>query len=182
MAIRNLLPSLWSGERNVVNPFREITRLQRRMEHLFDDLLIEPTQSLNRVKGEWPELVGEFVPPCDVNETDTHFMVSFDLPGVKKEEIKIECRDQVLMVSGERKKEKREEVKGRLTEERFSGNFMRSFTLPANVNFDQAEARFEDGVLQIALPKVEVAPAKQIPIKEGKMLLNKKEIKSEKAA
>ena len=73
-------------------------------------------------------------------------------------------------------------MKGQISQERFYGAFTRTFTLPSHMNFDQAEASFEEGVLQIALPKVEVSEAKQIPIKEGKMLLHKKETKSEKAA
>ncbi len=182
MAIRNLLPSVWRNERSLWSPLREMTRMQRRMDRMFDDLFSESLPTLVRPTEEWPEITEEFSPPCDVNETDTHFLLSFDLPGVKKDEIKIECRDNRVIVSGERKKEKKEEVKGQISQERFYGSFTRTFALPTHVNFDQAEANFEEGVLQIALPKVEVSEAKQIPIKEGKLLLHKKEIKSEKAA
>lgn len=181
MAIRNLLPSVWRNERNW-SPFREMNRLQRRMDRLFDELTSEPISSTIRPIEEWPELTTEFTPACDVSETDTHYLISFDLPGMKKDEVKIECRDRTLIVSGERKQESKEELKGRLSQERFYGAFTRTFTLPVNVNFEQTEANFESGVLQIALPKVEVTQAKQIPIKEGKLLLHKKEIKPEKAA
>ncbi len=182
MAIRNLLPSIWRSEHNLWSPVREMSRLQRRMDRMFDEFLTEPFSSLTSPTEEWPGLVQEFTPLCDVNETDTHYLVTFDLPGVKKEEIKIEFRDRQLVVSGVRQKEKKIEVKGSLNQERFYGNFTRSFTLPVNVNFDQAEAVFEDGVLSIELPKLEVTPAKQIPIKDGKLLLHKKEIKTDKAA
>lgn len=182
MAIRSLLPSVWRSERNLWNPIREMNRLQRRMDRVFDELSPELFPMMGRSLEEWPEMTEEFSPPCDVSETDTHFLLSFDLPGVKKDEIKIECRGNRLIVTGERKQEKREEVKGQISQERFYGTFTRSFTLPGNVNFEQSEAHFEDGVLQIALPKTEVVQAKQIPIREGKMLLHKKEVKPEKAA
>ena len=175
MTTRNLFPNIWS-------PMRDMSRFQRNMDRVFNEFLNESVPSLIRTVDEWPVSVNEFTPLCDVSETDTHYLATFDLPGVKKDEVKIECRDRQLIVSGARQQEKKEEIKGRLSQERFYGTFTRSFTLPVNVNFEQAEASFENGVLQIAIPKAEITLAKQIPIKEGKLLLHKKDIKSEKAA
>jgi HSP20 family protein len=152
------------------------------MERVFDQLLTEPFSSVLKPTDDLIEFEQEFTPPCDVIEEDTHFLLTFDLPGVKKEDVKIELRDQQLLVSGERKREIKEEVKGRLTQERFYGSFLRSFVLPTHVDIEKVEANFDNGVLQISLPKTELSHAKQIPIKEGKLLTHKKDIKTEKAA
>src|SRR5690242_15121446 len=96
MATRRLLPSLWRGEKSTRSPLREMTRLQRRLDRLFDEIRTEPFPSLFREPPSLFQLEEEFVPLCDVNETDTHYLVSFDLPGVKKDEVKIEVRDNQL--------------------------------------------------------------------------------------
>ncbi len=164
MAIRGMLPELWRGERGLWSPFREMSRLQRRMDRMFEELSL-------------PEEEGGFAPACDVEETDTHFLVSFDLPGMRKEDVQIELQENQLIVSGERKQEKKEEAHGRLSRERYYGSFRRSFALPSGVAADKVEASYENGVLHIALPKTKAAVGKQIPIKEKRT-----ELKSEKAA
>lgn len=165
MAIRSNLPDIWRTSR--WNPFREMNRLQRRMDYLFDDFF-RPSRPLVDVEEE-----GEFTPVCDVDETDSHFLVSFDLPGVKKDDVKIELRDNQLMVSGNRKREQRIERANRLSEERLYGAFMQSFTLPSQVQPEQVEANFDHGVLKISIPKAKSAQTKQIPIKEGKFIESK---------
>jgi HSP20 family protein len=118
-----------------------------------------------------------FPPSCDVNETENHYMVSFDMPGVKKEDVKIELRSNQLRVSGERRHEARSG--------RSYGKFERTFTLPATINADKIEAHYEDGVLSIALPKAESAKPKNIEIQTGnvgffnKLLSPKKESSKE---
>ena len=102
-------------------------------------------------------------PAYDIEETETHFVLSFDLPGMKQEDISIEVKDKVLSISGERK---REETSVRRSE-RFYGRFERQFALPDNLNADAVEAHYEHGVLKIALPKVEEAKPKKIEIGAG---------------
>ncbi|MFN7684567.1 MAG: Hsp20/alpha crystallin family protein [Oligoflexia bacterium] len=106
-------------------------------------------------------------PACDVDETDTHFLVSFDLPGVPQDAIKIECRDHQLVVSGERESESKRTEGGAVSRERYLGSFMRSFQLPSAVKAEQVQAHLQDGVLRIAIPKAEVSSTKQIPISTG---------------
>jgi HSP20 family protein len=167
MAIKNLLPDIWRGESSV-HPLREMGRLQRRLDRMFEELFGEP------VSSQWESFASQdFTPAWDIAETDSHYLVSFDLPGVKKDDVKIDVRDNQLTISGERK--------GRGSRERFYGSFSRSFTLPANVNADKIEANYENGVLQIALPKSVAGTGKQIPVKEGK-LIEAKPPKGEKAA
>lgn len=182
MASHRFLPNVWRNERTLWNPMREVSHLQRRIDQIFDEYLSEPFPRLFRETPSLVEFEEEFMPACDVNETDTHYLLSFDLPGVKKDEIKIEARDNQLIVSGERKKEQKEQAKGRMNQEKYYGSFMRTFTLPSDLDVNQVEANFENGVLQVALPKTEMNKGKQIPIKEGKVLTHKKEDKAEKAA
>jgi HSP20 family protein len=181
MAYRSLFPSLWRSEQSQWSPMREMNRLQRRMNRMLDEYFTESLPSIFR-ESNLPMEEEAYLPPCDVSETDQHYVLSFDLPGVKKEEVKIEVKDSQLIVSGQRKHESKETEAGRISHERYFGTFMRSFTLPAEVSATQVEAHFENGVLQIALPKMEITQRKQIPIREGRFLTHEKEIKPEKAA
>jgi HSP20 family protein len=182
MATRNFLPNIFRGERTGQHPVREMMRMQRRMEQMFDDLYNDALPSLGQPVRGMLDFENVFSPPCDINETDTQYLVNFDIPGVKKDEIKVEARDNQLIVSGERKKEHKEDVKGHISQERYYGSFMRSFTLPSNVDANKVEAHFDNGELQIIIPKAAAAQGNQIPIKEGKRLTQKKEAKDEKAA
>lgn len=154
MAIRNQLPTV-----------REVNRLQHRIDRMFDDFLSEPFLE----PGE-----ESFIPACDIEESDTQYRIDFDLPGVKKNDVKIEIRGNQLTVSGERRHEREEKSQGRTNRERFYGSFVRSFALPTDVRSDQVEASYEDGVLQITVPKTPETSSKQIPIREKE--------KAEKAA
>ena len=181
MAYRSLFPSLWKSETSTWNPVREMNRLQRRMNRMLDEYFSETIPSVFR---ESPSMVEEeeFLPACDVSETDRHYLLSLDLPGVRKEEVNIETKNSQLIISGQRKRETKESEQGKLSKERYFGSFMRSFTLPSDIDPTKVEAHFENGVLQIALPKTQVTQTRQITIKEGHFLPVQKEIKSEKAA
>ncbi|MBI3555650.1 MAG: Hsp20/alpha crystallin family protein [Deltaproteobacteria bacterium] len=166
------------------NPLREISLLQKNLDRMFDDFwspvpdLFEPLDEVNA-----------FMPPVDVQDTENAYLLSFDLPGVSKHDLKIEMRDSQLVISGERKEEvERREKGGHLASERVYGTFLRSFTLPSNVDASKIEASFRDGVLHIAVPKTEATKSKPIEIKEtGKggiidRLLGNETKKEEKAA
>lgn len=116
-----------------------------------------------------------FQPSCDVSETKDHYLVSFDMPGVKKDDIKIEVEGNQLVITGERHREvKNKDGEATLRHERAYGKFERSFTLPATIAADKIEAHYEDGVLNVALPKAETAKARSIEIQSGQGgLLNK---------
>jgi HSP20 family protein len=172
MLRRNQLPNVWRDS-NDWNPIQEMSRLQRGINRMFTDFFSDPFSS--STTGLASELS---MPACDVEETEANYLLSFDLPGVKKDEVKIELQDNYLTISGERKSERNDEKRSQLGRERYYGSFVRSFALPPNINADKVEASYENGVLQVAIPKVAVSPGKQIPIKEGKLI----ESKSEKAA
>tara|TARA_B110001454_G_C12723192_1_gene435854 strand:+ start:20487 stop:20969 length:483 start_codon:yes stop_codon:yes gene_type:complete len=135
----------------------------------------------NLMRPSYANTIG-FIPTCDINETKEHYLVSFDMPGVRKEDIKIEVKESTLFVSGERHKEVRESsAQATLRHERTYGKFERSFELPNTINVDKIEAHYDDGVLNIALPKAETAKGRSVHIQTGdggffsKLLSSKKE-------
>ncbi len=97
----------------------------------------------------------------EVEETEGHYLMRFDLPGVKKNDLKIEVKNDVLTVSGERKDIRKKENYGAY------GSFEQAFTLPEGVDTDKIEANLEDGVLQLAVPKLAEKQPKQIKIGVG---------------
>tara|TARA_B100001971_G_scaffold37960_1_gene32996 strand:+ start:39459 stop:39944 length:486 start_codon:yes stop_codon:yes gene_type:complete len=104
-----------------------------------------------------------YSPDFEVIERDEATFISADLPGIKKEDIKIEYKDGHLLLSGERKSTLKERD---YTEKKY-GVFKRSFKIPKNLDASQIQANFEDGVLTLALPKKEEEKAKEIEIKLG---------------
>jgi len=126
------------------------------MDRFFDDL-IAPAEA-------------RFQPACEVEETSSRYLFSFDLPGVAQEDVKIEWADDQLIVSGERKWEGPGDKANRRLTERAYGAFRRVFTLPASIDVNGIEARFHDGVLEVEVPKAESVKPKQIKITAGKRL------------
>lgn len=110
-----------------------------------------------------------FNPACDISETDEHYLMSVDLPGMKKEDIKIEISGDTLTVSGERKFESAENKKQKIQRyEKSYGFFKRSVTLSQAVEAEKIEARYENGVLELYLPKTQAAKPRHIEIQSGK--------------
>ncbi len=110
-----------------------------------------------------------FDPPTEIVEGEDHYRMNFDLPGMKKAEIKIETHQNTLSVSGERRREILTD-KQRVVQsfERGYGSFKRSFTLPAGVQSDNIEAHFNSGVLSLYVPKAAATQKKQVEIKVDK--------------
>jgi HSP20 family protein len=135
---------------------------------LFREGIWMPFWDMNSLHGEFPRQERTFNPACDVDESDGHFLVSLDMPGVAKEDISIEVRDNILTVSGSRKKESAIEKDSRHLTERFHGKFERVFELPSLVENEKIEASYTDGVLRIAIPKAEAVKPRQIKITEEK--------------
>lgn len=104
----------------------------------------------------------------DIAETDKEFVIKADVPGMSREDIKLQLMDSTLTIFGERKEEKKEEGRDKnpAVYERRYGRFVRSFSLPKNVNVEGIKASCKDGVLSVVLPKVEeeVPKPKEIAI------------------
>lgn len=133
------------------------------MEDLFDRY----TKS-----GDWPGkanqevmATGDWAPRVDISETDSAFLIKAEIPEVKKEDVTVTVDSGVLAIRGERKQEKEEKDKKYHRIERHYGTFMRSFTLPDNVDEHRIEANFKDGMLSLRIPKTAEAKAKVIDVK-----------------
>lgn len=143
-------------QRSLMDPFESFSRDIENMFREFDR-----TQSSSVFGG------GMNLPVCDVHETDKDYVLEFDLPGVKKDEINIEVVGNQIVVSGERRQEKKEEGKQHRMERRY-GSFQRVFTLTDEIDADAIEANYHEGVLTLTVPKSEEAKPRKIRIGEGK--------------
>src|SRR3954468_4429793 len=142
-------------------PVRELTSLQNEMNRVFSSFFDSPAgggngQSLRR-----------WVPAMDLVETEEHFVLRADLPGLGTEDVNIEVEDNVLTVSGERKVEHETQREGFYRVERASGALRRSLTLPDGVNLDDIAASFDKGVLEIHIPKPEERKPRKVSIAVG---------------
>ncbi|PIB36805.1 heat-shock protein Hsp20 [Reichenbachiella sp. 5M10] len=128
----------------------------RFFEDLFNDNFFQSEVSASK----------SFVPQVDVSETDAAFELQFALPGFKKGDVSIELNNGVLTVSGERKFEEEKTKKNFHSVETRYGSFKRAFQMPDNINDESVEAKFEDGILNIIIPKdVKKEQKKNIAIK-----------------
>jgi HSP20 family protein len=130
---------------------REVDTLQTEVNRVFDTFF----------GGGRSGLAGSrrWVPAMDLAETEDHLVLRADLPGLDKDDVKIEIKDGVLTVSGERKSEEEKRGEGYHRVERAYGSFSRSLSLPRGVDAGQVEADFDNGVLEVRIPK----PAERKP-------------------
>ena len=103
-------------------------------------------------------------PTLDVLEDKDNYFILAELPGLKREDIKVSLENGNLTISGERKSETRNEGTSVHCVERFSGHFERSIALPVTISTDKVKATYTDGVLTLTLPKAEEAKPKKIDI------------------
>jgi HSP20 family protein len=104
-------------------------------------------------------------PPVDVRDDKDGYVISAELPGIEKEDLKVEVVEGVLTLSGTKKQESVSEEEGVYRAERSYGEFKRAFALPDSVDAGKIDAQFRNGVLRIALPKKPEAAPKQISIR-----------------
>lgn len=129
------------------------------VERLFDDFF-----GVSRDLG-MPASLRSWAPAVDIEETEADYRLKAELPGLKKEDVKISVEDNVLTLSGERKEEKSEKNRKVHRLERSYGSFVRSFSLPSSIAADKVTAAYKDGVLEIVVPKKEEAKPRQVDIK-----------------
>ena len=107
-------------------------------------------------------------PSCDIEESEGHYLISAEMPGFKKDDIKVDVNGNLLTISAERFRENaNSDSQERRYSERQFGRMQRSFTIPEGINVDQVVASYEDGVLHLMIPKADLAKAKQIKIGNG---------------
>ena len=149
------------GERELwTNPFSLMRRLSDEMDRAFASSLGLPTWGRSVEQAMW-------VPPVEVFERDNNLVVRAELPGMKKDDVKVEVTDDGLVIQGERKREHEEKREGYYRSERSYGQFFRAVPLPEGVDPEKAKAEFKDGVLQVEIPLPPSAQRKhrEIPIK-----------------
>jgi len=141
-------------------PLREFTTLQNEMNRLFGSVFDEPAAGNGGTLRRW-------MPAMDLLETDSHFVLRADLPGMSEEDVNIEVEERVLTVSGERKAEHKESKDSFQRIERAFGSFSRSLTLPDGVDPEAVSASFDRGVLEVQIPKPEQRKPRKISIGVG---------------
>ena len=136
------------------DPYREVSTLQDRLNRAFG----------GRTEREDELSLAAWAPPVDIAEEKDRILITAELPGFKENEIEIQTENGMLTLRGERRFEKESEGKNFHRVERSYGQFLRSFSLPNNVDRDKIKATFRDGLLEIDLPKREDAKPKSIKI------------------
>jgi len=158
MAIRDLV----RRRRDYGEPGLPLTSLHRAMDRLFDDLFGEFDLFA------WPQrhAFGAFRPRLDVEETDTEYHVSAELPGMDEKDVKVRIDEDTLVIEGEKKHEQEKKGQGYYRSERSYGSFRRVVPLSGQIDVDKIDAHFKKGVLTITLPKLPEAQrqVKHIPI------------------
>jgi HSP20 family protein len=140
-----------------LNPLSLMRRFTDEMDRLFG-----PMARSRRDSELW-------MPPIEVTEQNGYLVVSADLPGLRKEDVKVEVSKDTLMLEGERKQTYREKGEGYHLSERNYGRFYRSIPMPEGANIDKAVAELVNGTLEISIPIPETpASRRQIPVQESK--------------
>lgn len=139
-------------------PFREVSRLRREMDRLWDDYYGSGRRALRPLQAE-------FAPAVDVKETADQLVIKAEVPGMDAQDINISVTGDVLTIKGEKKSEREEKEENYHLVERNYGSFSRSVVMPAAVAMDKIEAKYDKGVLTVTCPKKEEVKPKAIEIK-----------------
>jgi len=159
------VPSLFSPGSFMVAGADPFLTLHREMNRLFDDV----ARGGGAQGGQSGQGGGLLAPHMDVSETDKELRIAAELPGVDEKDVEVALNDDVLTIRAEKKQQRKEEREGVHLSERSYGTFQRTLRLPYQVDPDKVEARFENGVLHVTLPKT--APqdrSRRISIQGGK--------------
>lgn len=140
------------------DPFRNVTTLQDRINKLFDDSFPhQPARDDELAICDWRPMV-------DIYETENGVVLRVDLPGVKKEDVSVEIKENILTLKGDRAEDCDVRQENYLRRERCCGRFQRAFNLQHIVSPDKVKAKFKDGVLEVEIPKPEQEVVKKIKI------------------
>jgi HSP20 family protein len=138
------------------DPLQQIAQIQRDLDRAFGGLLPDGGQA----RRPW-------LPAVDVEQTQNEIILRLDLPGMNRDDVSIDVRDRTLIVSGERREEREENHEGFFTRERVVGKFTRSFMLPEGVDPGSVQAQFQDGVLEIRIPRPTQEQPRHIEIQQS---------------
>jgi len=141
------------------DPFRELEEVSNRLNRVFG-------RSPFRAGSERELLTSaDWMPSADISETDKAYLIKAEIPGVRKEDVKVSLQDGMLTIQGERKMEKEEKGEKHHRVERSYGSFVRSFSLPDNVDESAVQAEFKDGMLNVTLTKSAKSKSRAVNVK-----------------
>ena len=140
------------------DPFRDVAELQNRINRIFDESFGQPRKTDDDLYAN------TWRPAVDIYETENGVVLAVELPGVKKEDVSVEVKDDVLTLKGERPANPDIGEDSYYRRERFFGPFKRSFSLHQNIQPDLIKATYKDGVLQIEIPRPMREQPKQITV------------------
>jgi HSP20 family protein len=141
-------------------PFREVSRLRREIDRLWEDFFGPSRRAFEPLAEAW-------MPAIDVSESEDTVTVKAEIPGMEAKDIEISMVGDTLTIKGEKKAEKEEKGESYHLVERSYGSFIRSIRMPAPVDPDKIEANYKNGVLTVTCPKREEVKPKAIEIKAG---------------
>jgi len=161
------------------SPFAYMRRFAEEMDNLFENFGLQSgirmpsflTRSHELLRREAGFIPGEWSPQIDVSEREGKFIVHADLPGLSKDDVKVDITDSLLTIQGERRQHKKEEREGYSYNECSYGSFYRAIPLPTGAETAKATAQFQNGVLQVTVPAPAQVGGKQVrrlQVQEGK--------------
>lgn len=145
------------------NPMRDLVDFEREFNRMFNALENRFGITRNKEDEEYANAV--WMPLTDIYEDKDKYTLKIDLPGIKKDDVKISYVDGRLSISGERVQESEQKDSKWHRIERSFGKYYRSFNLPEHIQEDKINAEFKDGQLTVTVPKAEEAKPKEIEIK-----------------
>jgi len=141
---------------NSISPLRQFLQMRDPFESFLADFVnMNPRVATSDV---------DCYPTSEVSDEGNHYLLKVDLPGIAKDHVKIEADKDSLMIHAERREEKKTDTKKKYLSEVYYGSYERTFTLPGPIDDKKIDAKFENGVLTISVPKTEVLKTKQIQI------------------
>ena len=137
-------------------PFRELEDVQNVVSSALEDFF-QGGLDIQAASHAW-------LPAVDVEERDKDYVFSVEVPGVEKDQVRVELQNGSMIISGERKEEKEEKRKNYLRHEQSFGAFRRQFAMPQDAASEGLKATYKNGLLKITVPRLEKAKAKTVPI------------------
>jgi HSP20 family protein len=138
---------------------RNLNDLQREIDRMFGRFFPSDTQGDDGTSEQ-----AVWAPRTDLVESEDAYRIHLDLPGMSKDDLKINYQDNQLTISGERTSDRTNENEEYVRVERSFGHFYRAFTLPRTVNAEDISATYENGVLNVRVPKTDEVKPRQIEI------------------
>ena len=129
--------------------------LSNEFDRFFNDFFLTPKATVADDRG----LISS-MPAVNIEEQDNQFAISVAAPGMKKDDFKIEIEDGIMTISSEKKEEKETKEENFTRREFNYSSFRRSFTLPENIDEEAVKAKYQDGILNITVPKTKEVPQK----------------------